>query len=120
MATLIFTALGTIIGGPIGGVIGALAGRQIDSAIFGGGGGGREGPRLKELSVTTSSYGTPIARHHGRMRVAGSIIWSTDLIEHKDTQGGGKGRPSVTTYTYSASFAVALASRPLKSRPHLG
>ena len=115
MATLIFTALGTIIGGPIGGVIGALAGRQIDSAIFGGGGGGREGPRLKELSVTTSSYGTPIARHHGRMRVAGSIIWSTDLIEHKDTQGGGKGRPSVTTYTYSASFAVALASRPLKS-----
>lgn len=49
------------------------------------------------------------------MRVAGSIIWSTELKEHKDKQGGGKGRPSVTTYSYTASFAVALASRPILS-----
>ncbi len=78
-----------------------------------GGGQGREGPRLAELSVTTSSYGMPIPRHYGRMRVAGQVIWATDLVEHKETQGGGKGAPSVTTYTYSVSFAVALASRPI-------
>ena len=29
------------------------------------------------------------------------------------TQGGGKGKPKVTTYSYTASFAVALASRPI-------
>lgn len=111
MATLLFSAIGAVIGGPIGGAIGAIVGRQVDGAIIGGG--NREGPRLKELSVTTSSYGTPVPRIFGRMRVPGSIIWSTDLAEHTERQGGGKGKPSVTTYSYSVSFAVALASRPL-------
>jgi Putative phage tail protein len=113
MATLIFSALGTAIGGPLGGAIGALAGRAIDSAILGGS--SREGPRLKDLAVTASSYGTTLPRHFGRMRVPGSVIWATDLTEHKQKQGGGKGRPSATTYTYTASFAVALASRPIHS-----
>lgn len=111
MATLVFSALGTLIGGPLGGAIGALVGRQIDGAIFGPK--GREGPRLTELAVTTSTYGTPIPRHFGRMRAAGSIIWATDLAEHKQKQGNGKGRPSTTTYSYTASFAVALSSRPI-------
>lgn len=111
MATLLLTAVGTLLGGPIGGAIGALAGRSVDGAIIGGG--KREGPRLKELSVTTSSYGQPIPRHHGRMRAAGSIIWATDLVEHKAKSGGKKGRPSVTSYSYSTSFAVALSSRPI-------
>jgi hypothetical protein len=113
MATLVFSALGTLIGGPLGGALGALAGRQVDSLIFGGG--NREGPRLKELAATASSYGTVLPRHFGQMRVAGSIIWATDLVEHKQTQGSGKGKPSVTTYSYTASFAVALASRPILS-----
>src|SRR6476469_381899 len=111
MATLLLTAVGTAIGGPIGGAIGALAGRSIDGAVMGGG--KREGPRLKELAVTTSSYGQPIARHHGRMRAAGTIIWATELSEHKDKSGGKKGQPSVTTYAYTTSFAVALSSRPI-------
>ena len=71
MATLIFTALGTALGGPIGGALGSLIGNQIDRAVIGGP--KREGPRLKELAVTTSSYGTPIARHFGTMRAAGTI-----------------------------------------------
>lgn len=112
MATLVFTAIGTLIGGPLGGAIGALAGRQVDALILGGGS-GREGPRLNELSITTSSYGMPIPRHFGRMRVAGQIIWATDLVEHKESHGGGKGRPSTTEYSYTASFAVALSSRPI-------
>ena len=48
-------------------------------------------PTRKELAVTTSSYGTPLARHYGTMRAAGSIIWSTDLIESSEKSGGGKG-----------------------------
>jgi len=56
MATLLLTAVGTLVGGPLGGALGALAGRQIDRAVLGSGG-ARQGPRLKELSVSTSSYG---------------------------------------------------------------
>lgn len=111
MATLLLTALGTAIGGPIGGTIGAIIGQQADSMIFAGG--ARQGPRLRELTVSSSSYGQPLARHFGRMRVPGSIIWSTDLIESKRKQKGRKGQPSTVTYSYSASFAVALSSTPI-------
>ena len=69
-----------------------LVGNQIDHAIFGGGD-GREGPRLKELAVTTSSYGQPLPRQFGRMRVGGTVIWATDIRESSTTEGG-KGRPS--------------------------
>lgn len=112
MATLLLTAVGTVFGGPIGGSIGAIVGRQIDGAIFGG---GRrvEGPRLKDLTVQTSSYGSALPLHFGKMRAAGSVIWATELVEHKDTASSGKGRPSVTTYTYTSSFAVAIGSRPI-------
>lgn len=113
MATIVLGAVGTLLGGPIGGAIGTLLGSAADKAILGSG--SREGPRLSELKITTSSYGVAIPRHFGRMRVPGQIIWSTDLIEHKEKQGGGKGTTSVTAYSYSASFAVALASRPLLS-----
>lgn len=111
MATLAFTALGTALGGPLGGAIGALAGRQVDAALFGSP--SRKGPRLDDLRVSTSSYGSAIPRHFGTVRAAGTIAWATDLAEHSATQGGGKGSPSVTTYSYSVSFAVALASRPI-------
>lgn len=113
MATLIFTAIGTLVGGPLGGSIGALVGRQVDTMVLGRG--TREGPRLTELAVTTSSYGYPLPRQFGRMRVGGQIVWATDLAEHRDKQGGGKGKPSTLTYSYTASFAVALASRPIQS-----
>ncbi len=112
MATLILTSIGTAIGGPLGGAIGALIGQSVDGAIFAPK--GREGPRLSDLRVQTSSYGTPIPRVLGRMRVAGSVIWATDFIEHRN-RSGGKGRPKVTTYSYSVSLAVALSSRPILS-----
>lgn len=111
MATLVFSSLGTMLGGPIGGAIGSLVGRQVDTALFGPA--RRQGPRLKELAITTSTYGQVLPRHFGRMRVAGSVIWATDLVEHNEAQGGGKGAPALTTYSYSANFAVALASRPI-------
>ena len=112
MATLVFSTIGTALGGPLGGAFGALVGNQFDRAIAGSP--RREGPRLKELSVTTSSYGAPIARQFGRVRTSGTVIWATDLKESKEKAGGSKGAPAVTTYAYSASFAVALSSRPIK------
>ncbi len=111
MATLVLTAVGTALGGPIGGALGAFAGQTIDQAIFGNA--SHEGPRLNDLAVTTSSYGQPIPRHFGTMRSAGTVIWATDLVETKETNSSGKGQPKTTSYSYTVSFAVALASRPI-------
>ncbi|HEX8256186.1 MAG TPA: hypothetical protein VF589_01025, partial [Allosphingosinicella sp.] len=112
MATLVLTAVGTSVGGPVGGMIGALIGQQIDAQIFKPK--GRQGPRLGDLSVQTSSYGTAIPKLFGIMRVAGTVIWATDLQEHEDSSGGGKGQPKTTLYSYSASFAVAISARPVR------
>ncbi|HEY0625483.1 MAG TPA: phage tail protein [Allosphingosinicella sp.] len=113
MATLILTAVGTAVGGPIGGAIGALIGQQADVALFAPK--RRQGPRLGELAVQTSSYSTAIPKIFGRMRVAGTVIWATDLQERRSTSGGGKGQPKTTNYSYSASFAVALSARPVRA-----
>ena len=111
MATLVLTTVGRVIGGPIGGALGALAGQAIDGRLFRGA--AREGPRLTELAVQTSSYGTQIPKLFGTIRVAGTVIWSTDLIETRTTSRSGKGQPGTNTYSYSASFAVALSARPI-------
>lgn len=110
MATLVFSAIGTALGGPIGSAIGALVGQSIDQQLLAP---ARRGPRVGDLAVQTSSYGTPIPRIYGTMRVAGSVIWSTDLLESAAT-GGAKGQPDVT-FSYGVSLAVALSSRPVKS-----
>jgi hypothetical protein len=106
---MVLGTVGTLVAGPIGGALGALVGRQIDGAVFAP---TREGPRLQELAVTTSSYGQPIPRHFGRMRAPGTVIWASDIAEHRE-RSGGKGQPRTTTYSYSVSFAVLLASRPI-------
>ncbi len=113
MATLVLTAVGTAIGGPIGGAIGGLIGNMADHAILFRPK-GRQGARLNELQVQTSSYGTQVPRLFGTMRVAGTVIWASDLKESSSRSGGGKGRASVTSYAYSASFAVALSARGVR------
>ncbi|UVO52978.1 phage tail protein [Sphingomonas sp. SUN039] len=109
MATLILTAVGSALGGPIGGAIGAIAGQAIDQAVFKPA--ARQGPQLTDLAVQTSTYGAQIPQLFGRVRVAGTVIWATDLIETKKTQSNGKGRAATDTYSYSASFAVLLSGR---------
>lgn len=109
MATLVLSTVGTALAGPIGGLLGSLVGQSIDQQLLGGG--ARKGPRLGDLSVQTSSYGTPIPRIYGTMRVAGTIVWATDLKEDSELQGDGKNQPETAVYTYSASFAVALSCR---------
>lgn len=111
MATLILTAVGSALGGPIGGAIGAALGQQVDGALFAPA--ARQGSRLKELAVQTSSYGTQIPGIFGAMRVAGTVIWSTDLIEKRAKTGGGKGRPATVNYSYRVSIGIALSSRPV-------
>lgn len=110
MATVVLTVVGGAIAGPIGATLGAMAGRAIDDQLFAGP--PREGPRLRELQVQLSSYGAAIPKLFGTMRVAGTVIWASDLREAGAT--GGKGSARVRNYSYSASFAVALSARPIR------
>ncbi|MET4896189.1 phage tail protein [Sphingomonadaceae bacterium jetA1] len=112
MATLVLGAVGRALLGPVGGAIGALIGNRVDHAVLGPR--RRQGPRLTELAVQTSSYGTQMPALFGTMRVAGPVIWATDLIESRGVSGGGKGRPGVESYSYTANFAVALSARPIR------
>ncbi len=111
MATLVLGAVGSAVGGPVGAAVGSILGGIGDRLLFGARG-RREGARLSDLAVQGSSYGEGLPRLYGTMRVAGQVIWSTGLVETAKTSGGGKrsgGR--TTTYSYAASFAVALAGR---------
>jgi hypothetical protein len=95
------------------GAIGALIGSQVDHALFSPK--AAKGARLDRLAVQGSSYDADLPRLFGTMRVAGTVIWSTDLQESSHASGGGKGKPSSTSYSDSASFAVALSARPIRS-----
>lgn len=121
MAVLAIAAGGALVGSAIGGAFGAAAiGAQIGWAV--GSFVGQmlfaphttiEGPRLRDLGVQISSDGAPLADIYGSVRVAGNVIWSTDIIETRhetDVGGKGLGGPSATqvTYTYSVSLAVGL------------
>jgi len=112
MATLVLSAVGTLVGGPLGGALGALIGRGIDQTVLFRPQ-DREGPRLTDLAVQSSQYGSVFPQVYGRARIAGTVIWATDLQESAVREGRGKGRPGTTRYSYSVSFAVALASRPI-------
>ena len=110
--TLGLTAAGGYLFGPLGAGAGALVG----SFLFGGSGQKVEGPRLGDLSVAASTYGGVIPVGFGTQKVAGTIIWATDIREekHTNTQGGSLfgGGTKVVEYRYFASFAVALGEGP--------
>jgi hypothetical protein len=105
MAQLVLGIGGGMMFGPIGFIAGSALGSLLDPQKV-------EGPRLKNLHLQGSEYGKMIPIVYGTMRVAGNIIWQTDLTEHTHTSGG-KGGPNVTTYTYTASFAVKICEGPI-------
>ncbi|WMS41703.1 glycoside hydrolase TIM-barrel-like domain-containing protein [Acuticoccus sp. MNP-M23] len=120
MATLVLQAAGQAVGGmfgPVGAFVGqaagALAGNYIDQRLLGDND-TRSVGQLDDLSVQTATEGNPLPRIYGRMRVAGTLIWATDFVEHSATQSSGKGGgPSVREYSYTVSFAVALCEGPI-------
>ncbi len=112
MASLVLGAAGSIVGsffGPLGASIGWAVGSAIGNLIDPQ---KVEGPRLTDLKVQSSQYGWFIPIIYGTTRVAGNVIFSTDLVEHSETSDG-KGGPEVTTYSYTASFAVLICEGPV-------
>jgi GTA TIM-barrel-like domain/Putative phage tail protein len=120
MATVVLqyagAALGTFLGGPLGGIIGralgGIAGNIVDQRLFGSAT-HHEGPQLGSLRVMSSEEGAPIPVVFGRMRIAGQVIWASNLVEMASTttqKTSSKGGPQATStdYTYFANFAVGL------------
>ncbi len=119
MAQLIIAAAGAAIGGAlvpgvIGlGITGASAGWTIGSLIGSAFAPAQksQGPRLNDLSVSSSAYGTPIPYVQGSPRIAGQIVWASTKREIATTtrQGGkGGGKQKVTTYTYEVDLLILL------------
>ncbi|MCB5197849.1 glycoside hydrolase/phage tail family protein [Loktanella sp. TSTF-M6] len=126
MATLVLSAAGMAAGGSLGGsvlglstavigrAVGATIGRQIDQRILGNGSEPVAVGQVDRFRLMGASEGAAIPRLHGRMRLAGHVIWATAFQEDSTvTGGGGKGAPrtpdpEVTTYSYTVSMALAL------------
>lgn len=119
-----------VVGGAVGFVLGGPAGAMIGANIGAMAGGAfaksqriklptQEGPRLAELRAQVSTYGNVIPRLYGTIRLAGNVIWSTDIKEVRSehtthhSSGGGKGgggrRSTVSQTTVSYSYYVTLA-----------
>jgi hypothetical protein len=112
MASLVLGAAGAVVGsffGPLGTSIGWAVGSALGANLFQK---GQSGPRLTDLKLQGSAYGSMIPFEFATVRIAGQVIWQTELKEHKQ-KTGGKGGPTVTTYTYSASFAILLCEGPI-------
>lgn len=117
MAQLGVAGAGAVVGGVLGSFVGMpMLGAQIGWAVGGVAGAllfptgkDQHGPRLNDLTVQTSGFGVPIPVVAGRAKLAGNVIWKTDLEERKTTRRQGKGGgPKIHEYSYYLSFAVGL------------
>lgn len=110
ITTIAGGVVGFLIGGPMGAAIGMSLGGMVGATLFGP---TIKGPRLNDLKVTSSTYGIVIPEIYGTVRISGNMIWTTGIKETKNTRRAGKGGPKITTYTYDATFAVALCKGPI-------
>ena len=129
------SSIGTIAGGLIGGllgffvpVVGTAIGFSLGATLGGAIGGFIDspkqpeivGPRLTDLSVQTSTYGSFIPRCYGVIAVFGNIFWIQNNqiteVSKKVSQGGkgiGGGGATTKTYSYYGTFALGLCEGPI-------
>ena len=100
MASVVLGAIGSAVGGSAGRTLGTLIGNAIDGTTHKG--------SIRDLNLQSSAYGDTIPLIFGRVRTGGVLIWALPLQERSL---GAKG--TTTRHAYSASFAIALAARPI-------
>jgi len=106
--------------GVAGAYVGSLFGQPQLGFMIGSAIGGtfepnqkQQGPRLDDLKVTGSSYGTTIPFVVGAPRIAGQIVWASAKREIATTstqsgKGGGGGVEN-TNYTYEVDLLILLS-----------
>jgi len=72
-------------------------------------------PAYSGVQIQTSSQDVGLTIAWGQNRFAPNVIWYGDFASHKHKQKAGKGGGKVTSYTYSASFQMALCEGPIDS-----
>ena len=100
-------------GGYAFGPIGAAAGALLGGFLFGSSGPKIEGPRLGELDVSSSTYGGVIPIGFGVQKVAGAMIWATDIDEDKNTR---KAAACSAAARRSSSAGISPTSRSRSAR----
>lgn len=116
MAQLAISAVGAFVGfwvgGPAGASYGWMAGSMLGAAVTPGT--KTQGPRLSDLKVTGTEYGSTIPWVAGTPRIAGQIIWASDRRETATEQEQGKGGgPSSTSYTYDVDLLILLSENEI-------
>lgn len=125
MASVVLTLAGSAIGnsllpgigGALLGGLGGALGSTIDHLVFGASATAK-GPRLDTLRVQDSAYGNGLPIIYGRTRLAGNVIWVSDLHEtltqeSSGGKGGGGGSTTVERASYSVDVAIAIGEGPL-------
>ncbi len=118
--------VGFVLGGPSGAILGANIGSMAAGAFFPKSQRvqlpTQEDPRLGDLRAQISTYGNMIPKVYGTMRLAGNVIWATDIKEVRSEKtstqtssgggkggGGGKTTTSQTTISYEYFVTLAIA-----------
>jgi hypothetical protein len=121
MAKLALTAIGMgvgfMLGGPMGAQIGAMIGSEVGNLLFPTKveGSAPEGPRGHRVGLRQHDPGSTAPR--------GSAATSSGRPASRNTSTSRAARAGVqqTTYTYTASFAIAFCKGPVDSgHAHLG
>ena len=105
MATSILNSVGSAVAGPVGAVVGSLLGRQIDRQLFRR----ASAARISDLRVPSANYGAEVPAIAGAMRVAGTVVWASDVVE------GIRASKNGSRQARSVSFALALSSSELRA-----
>lgn len=98
-----FQIIGGVVGGPWGMAI-AIAGSAIDYAMSDA----TQVGKLDDKNMLVSSNGTIIPKFWGTVRVAGIVIWCTELEEVVNKSKGKGGGGKVDNYEYRANLAIAV------------
>lgn len=123
---------GAVIGGLVGNAFSSQKKYQTVSLPT------QHGPKLSDLRIQLSSYGEIIPQVYGRMRVAGNVIWCTNIKERANEhttenmivqrsrgKGGGGGKSYTTqrqttiTYTYYVTLAIAICKGVVDEISHI-
>jgi len=108
-------AVGFLVGGPVGALIGAGVGfaafGQLQAPGF-------DGPRLSDLTIQTSTYGTKIPSVEGTIAISGNILWLEngklrEVVRKTSSGGKGGGGDATKEYKYFATFHLGLCEGPV-------
>lgn len=84
-------------------------------AIFGGGGGGYQAPKLSAIQIQSIGFGSPVQVLFGTDRVSPILIWTANFQRHEHEQSGGKGGGGGgKSYTYTADIMLALVEGEIR------